>query len=250
MTRRADLPQSRADFHAAEGVLLVTRKPPRPTPTAKGQAPSVPANPLEGDEILLAVWNDGSVTALHGHVDLGTGIATALSQIVAEELDLELSQISMVLGHTASVPNQGATFASLSIQIHAAPLRAAAAQARAWLLKRAATINAKPNDYSALLVGHIELTLDINTPVKAPADYRIVGTSAPRIDIPAKATGALTFVHDMRIPGMLHGRVVRPPYAGADHGDFVGNTLESSGILLALWPSAKNTLIRHCESYV
>jgi len=227
MTRRADLPQSRADFHAADGVLLVTRKPPKPTPTAKGQAPSVPANPLEGDEILLAVWNDGSVTALHGHVDLGTGIATALSQIVAEELDIELSQIFMVLGHTASVPNQGATFASLSLQIHAAPLRAAAAQARAWLLKRAATINAKPNDYSELLVGHIELTLDIDTPVKAPADYRIVGTSAPRIDIPAKATGALTFVHDMRVPGMLHGRVVRPPYAGADHGDFVGNTLAS-----------------------
>ena len=227
MTRRADQPQSRADFHSANGVLLVTRKPPPPTPAAKGQPPTVPANPLEGDEILLAVWDDGSVTALHGHVDLGTGIATALAQIVAEELDLALSQISMLLGHTASVPNQGATIASASLQIHAAPLRAAAAQARAWLLARAAASQVAPTDYAALLVGHSELSLDLNTPLKDPADYRIVGTSAPRTDIPAKATGALTFVHDMRVPGMLHGRVVRPPYAGADHGDFIGNTLAS-----------------------
>ena len=58
-------------------------------------------------------------------------------------------------------------------------------------------------------------------------DYRLVGTSLPRVDLLDKATGALTFVHDMRLPGMLHGRVVRPPYAGADSGDFIGNTLES-----------------------
>ncbi|RYY54698.1 MAG: aldehyde dehydrogenase, partial [Comamonadaceae bacterium] len=64
-------------------------------------------------------------------------------------------------------------------------------------------------------------------PVKPQADYRLVGTPQPRVDIPAKLAGELSFVHDMRLPGMLHGRVVRPPYAGADHGDFIGNTLES-----------------------
>ena len=227
MTRRADVPRSRADFHAASGVLLVKRTPPVAMPLAQGQPPTVQANPLEGDEVLLAVWNDGSVTALHGHVDLGTGIATALAQIVAEELDVELSHINMVLGHTASVPNQGATIASASLQIHAAPLRAAASQARAWLVARAAATSVESTDYAALLAGHVELTLELNTPLKAPADYRIVGTSAPRSDIPAKATGALTFVHDMRVPGMLHGRVVRPPYLGADHGDCIGNTLAS-----------------------
>ena len=131
MTRRADLPLSRADFHTAKNVLLVKRQPALHIPPASGQPPSVPANPLEGDEVLLAVWDDGSVTALHGHVDLGTGIRTALAQVVAEELDAELSCINMVLGNTASVPNQGATIASASLQIHAAPLRAAAAQARA-----------------------------------------------------------------------------------------------------------------------
>jgi len=228
MTRRADQPQSRAAFQSASGVLLVTRKPPSAVMPAAGQPPLVQANPLEGDEILLAVWDDASVTALHGHVDLGTGIRTALAQVVAEELNIDISQITMVLGNTASVPNQGATIASASLQIHAAPLRAAAAQARAWLVARAAAMNLSPTAFTELLAGqHIELVLDLTTPLKSPAEHRIVGTSVPRIDIPAKATGALTFVHDMRVPGMLHGRVVRPPYAGADHGDFIGNTLAS-----------------------
>jgi nicotinate dehydrogenase subunit B len=247
---RALSPLTRADFHAAAGVLLVTREPPAPPPPVKGQPPFVGGNPAEGLEILLALWDDGSVTALNGHVDLGTGLRTALAQIVAEELDIRLDRVHMVLGDTTRTPNQGGTIASASIQIHAQPLRAAAAQARAWLLARAAQqlntdagqlqvrdgvigVAGAPADspsitYGELLTGqHIELTLALGTPLKSPADYRVVGTSAPRVDIPAKATGELVFVHDMRVPGMLHGRVVRPPYAGADHGDFIGNTLES-----------------------
>lgn len=223
--RRADTPKSRADLRAASGVLLVTRAPPPPGTPLAGQPAAVPANPAEGDEILIAVWSDGSVTALHGHVDLGTGLRTALAQIVAEELDVELGAVSMVLGDTALVPNQGATIASASIQIHAAPLRQAAAQARAWLVAQAGT---QPVDHHALLNGrHIELGLSFDVPVRSPADYRLVGTDAPRVDLTAKATGAQTFVHDKRLPGMLHGRVVRPPYAGVDAGEFVGNTLES-----------------------
>src|SRR5439155_15249703 len=82
--------------------------------------------------------------------------------------------------------------------------------------------------YAQLLNGrHVELKIDTGASLKSPAEYRVVGQSVPRIDIPAKATGELVFVHDMRVPGMLHGRVVRPPYAGVDAGDFVGNTLES-----------------------
>ncbi|MDO8385222.1 MAG: molybdopterin-dependent oxidoreductase [Polaromonas sp.] len=248
MTRRADIPLTRAGFRAATGVLLIMREPPPAPPPAPGQPALVSANPLEGVEILLAVWDDGSITALNGHVDLGTGIRTALGQIVAEELDVALDRVHVVLGHTASVPNQGATIASTSIQIHAAPLRAAAAQARAWLLERAALQlgadrsllgvrdglvsggdgAARSVAYGSLLNGqHVELALSADAVLKAPEDYRLVGTSQPRVDIPAKATGELTFVHDMRVPGMLHGRVVRPPYAGADHGDFIGNTLQA-----------------------
>ena len=73
MTRRADQPRTRADFHAATGVLLVSRPPPPAVPPAPGQPAAVPANPAEGPEILIALWDDGSATALAGHVDLGTG---------------------------------------------------------------------------------------------------------------------------------------------------------------------------------
>ncbi|CAN7165448.1 molybdopterin cofactor-binding domain-containing protein [Variovorax paradoxus] len=248
MTRRADLPRTRADFLSADGVLLVVREtPPAPAP-ANGQPTAVAGNPIEGDEILLAVWDDGSTSALNGHVDLGTGIQTALAQIVAEELELGMPCVRMMLGDTARAPNQGATIASASIQIHAQPLRLAAAQARAWLLARAAErlgvaaealqvrngvvrVAEAPDrriNYADLVAGQrTVLRLDPAAVPKDPADYRIVGTRQARVDIPAKLAGDLVFVHDMRVPGMLHGRVVRPPYAGADHGDFIGNTLES-----------------------
>ncbi|CAN7159651.1 molybdopterin cofactor-binding domain-containing protein [Variovorax paradoxus] len=248
MTRRADLPRTRADFLSADGVLLVVREtPPAPAP-ANGQPTAVAGNPIEGDEILLAVWDDGSASALNGHVDLGTGIQTALAQIVAEELELGMPCVRMMLGDTARAPNQGATIASASIQIHAQPLRLAAAQARAWLLARAAErlgvaadalqvrngvvrVAEAPDrriNYADLVAGQrTVLRLDPAAVPKDPADYRIVGTRQARVDIPAKLAGELLFVHDMRVPGMLHGRVVRPPYAGADHGEFIGNTLES-----------------------
>lgn len=248
MTRRADLPQTRAEFLAADGVLLVVREAPPPPPPAKGQPAFIASHPSEGDEVLLALWDDGSVSALNGHVDLGTGIQTALAQIVAEELDLGMPCVRMMLGDTARAPNQGATIASASIQIHAQPLRLAAAQARAWLLARAAErlgvavdalqvrngvvrVAEAPDRHVnyADLVAHQRtvLRLDLDTTPKNPADYRLVGTRQARVDIPAKLAGDLVFVHDMRVPGMLHGRVVRPPYAGADHGEFIGNTLEA-----------------------
>ena len=220
--RRADVPTSRAELRAACGVLLVSRPPPPAGLPAKGQPATVPSNPAEGDEILIAVWDDGSVTALHGHVDLGTGIGTALAQIVAEELELALDAVQVILGHTAITPNQGATIASSSIQIHAEPLRRAAAQARAWLAA------APGADVAEKLAGrHVELLLTSDAPLRSPDAYRVVGSSPPRVDIPAKVRGEAVFVHDQRVPGMLHGRVVRPPYAGVDAGDFVGNTLES-----------------------
>ncbi|MEZ2295620.1 molybdopterin cofactor-binding domain-containing protein [Variovorax sp. RCC_210] len=248
MTRRADLPQTRAEFLASDGVLLVVREAPPAPPPAKGQPALIAGNPIEGDEILLAVWDDGSASALNGHVDLGTGIQTALGQIVAEELDLGMPCVRMMLGDTARVPNQGATIASASIQIHSQPLRLAAAQARAWLLARAAErlgvavdalqvrngivrVTETPErhlGYAELVAGQrTVLRLDAKAQPKDPSDYRVVGTRQARVDIPAKLAGELVFVHDMRVPGMLHGRVVRPPYAGADHGEFIGNTLES-----------------------
>ena len=83
-----------------------------------------------GFETFIRITSDGSVTAFNGHVDLGTGIRTALGQIVAEELDVSFARVVVVLGDTSLAPNQGATIASETIQITAVPLRQAAAQAR------------------------------------------------------------------------------------------------------------------------
>ena len=92
------------------------------------------SGPQGAFETFIKITADGSVTAFNGHVDLGTGIRTALGQIVAEELDVSFARVVVVLGDTSRVPNQGATIASETIQITAVPLRKAAAQARQFLI--------------------------------------------------------------------------------------------------------------------
>src|SRR6266576_4582533 len=137
-------------------------------------------------ETFIKITSDGSVTAYNGHVDLGTGIRTALGQIVAEELDVSFARVVVVLGDTSLVPNQGATIASETIQITAVPLRKAAAQARQFLIARAAARLELPVEdlsiedglirgphnrsvsYGELISGDsIRLELDNDIPVKA-----------------------------------------------------------------------------------
>ena len=138
MSMRAAQVHSRADIFQAQGVLRIVRSPLPLAPTVPGQPAFVYSTADEGAECFIALWDDGSVTALHGHVDLGTGLRTALTQIVAEELSMSPSRVHMLMGMTGVSPNQGATIASASIQVHTAPLRAAAAQAAQWLLQQAA----------------------------------------------------------------------------------------------------------------
>ncbi|MGX9428522.1 MULTISPECIES: molybdopterin cofactor-binding domain-containing protein [Bradyrhizobium] len=195
-------------------------------------------------ETFIKITADGFVTAYNGHVDLGTGIRTALGQVVAEELDVSFARVVVVLGDTSQTPNQGPTIASETMQISAVPLRKAAAQARLFLAARAAErldlssdelvvedglIRGKDNrsvTYGELIADEtIRLELADDVPVKTVDAYSVVGRSVPRVDLPAKATGELVYVHDVRVPGMLHGRVVRPPYAGVDAGPFVGTSL-------------------------
>lgn len=254
-----NLPQPQA-LHtrllARPGALLVVRQPVAPPKPAPGQPGTATDYVQPTPEIFVAVLADDSAPqgwralAFNGHVDLGTGIRTALAQIVAEELEVPLDHLEMVLGHTAAAPNQGPTIASASIQISAVPLRRAAAQAREQLLALAAaqwqvpaehlhardgTVRfASGSDTRTLHYGqllqhqHLRLTLappEQEVRLKPASDYRLVGRSAARVDIPAKATGELSFVHDVRVPGMRHGRVVRPPYPGRDGGDFIGRCL-------------------------
>lgn len=222
-------------------LLIVDSIQPPPGLVPKGQTPQL--KPKE-QGLFIAICDSGEIYAFNGHVDLGTGIKTSLGQIVAEELYLNTAQVQMVLGDTQRAPNQGATIASATLQISAIPLRNAAAEARRWLLTRAqerlgtqaeslilkegviSTAGGKRVTYAELVSGgHYVVNISGDAPLKQQKDYQIVGTSSPRVDIPAKATGELTYVHDMRVPGMLHGRVVRPPYAGYDSGSFVGTSL-------------------------
>ncbi len=230
MTDHREIPKTR--YMSAADVLLVVND------VSLGDAA----------ELYIAIDADSRVIAFNGHVDLGTGIRTSLAQIVAEELSTPFEQVEMVLGATSAAPNQGATIASETIQITAVPLRQAAATARHHLLARAAErmgvarerlileggiIRADGGENWQLSFGdivagdHVRLSIDNEAVLKPAADYRLVGSSRPRVDIPEKATGRWTYVHDVRVPGMLHGRVVRPPYAGFDHGDHVGNSLIS-----------------------
>src|SRR5579863_10712631 len=142
-------------------------------------------------ETFIKITTDGSVTAFNGHVDLGTGIQTALGQIVAEELDVSLARVVVVLGDTARVPNQGATIASETIQISAVPLRNAAAQARQFLVARAAERLELPLEELSIedglvrghnrsvsygeLIGGDDLRLELrdDVKVKSTGDYRI-----------------------------------------------------------------------------
>ncbi|MDP2005164.1 MAG: molybdopterin-dependent oxidoreductase [Rubrivivax sp.] len=186
----------------------------------------------------LALGADGRVTVYSGKVDLGTGVKTALTQMMADELDLPMDRIQMVMGDTATTVDQGQTAGSLSISIGGQQLRRACATARQVITSRAAaTWGVKPEDiaytgdgrvqvrgdasrnapYATLLAsgGTQSVEVDAKAPFKKPADHRYVGKSVPRVDIPAKVTGEFTYIHDFKLPGMLHARVLRPAGIGA-----------------------------------
>jgi CO/xanthine dehydrogenase Mo-binding subunit len=229
---------TRREFLQGSGALIVSFSLAGSAAPALGQTTGAPAKPVALDQVdsFLAIGRDGRVRLFTGKVDLGTGVRTALRQIAAEELDVAIQQIDLIEGDTDLTPDQGPTFGSLSIQIGGVQIRQAAATARRALLEMAAKrLGAPPEDlevrhgvvrlkadptksvsYSEV-VGDREfnLTVDKQAPSKKPADYTVVGKSVPRVDIPAKVTGEWTFMHDVRVPGMLHGRVVRPPAMGA-----------------------------------
>ena len=194
--------------------------------------PSLVANPRLGD--WLRVLPDGVVEIRSGKVELGQGVITALAQVAAEELDLDVARVRMVAAVTGISPDEGYTSGSLSIQYSGAALRVACAEARAIYLGVAAGRWNVPADVLTVQDGTIaapdgrttsywELADDglLDRPAaglaepKAASGYRIVGTSVPRLDLPDKLAPRPRFVHDMALDGMLYGRVVRPPSRGA-----------------------------------
>ena len=203
----------------------------------KAAAPRTLPGSLDSNRRLdrwLRINRNETVTVYPGKVEIGQGILTALTQIVAEELDVSLERIRLAPTDTSYSPDEGVTSGSRSIQEGGNALRHAAAEARELLLDRAAAklgvsleqLTVEDGVVSARGGGSVsywQLTTDDLLAREASGDavpkssvlHTIVGTPAPRRDLPTKVAGAPAFIHDLELPGMLHGRVVRPPSYGA-----------------------------------
>ena len=174
---------------------------------------------------------EGTITIFSGKVEYGQGLKTALAQIAADELDVPLEKIRMVMGDTEATPDEGMTVGSMSLQTSGNAIRQAAAEARHVMLKMALEeLEAWPEDLlvedgqiidqkSGTSTSYWKLQggKAFNTKVKGQAQpksakqYQLVGTSAARVDLINKVTGTHTYVQDLELDHMVHGRVVRPP---------------------------------------
>ena len=214
---------------------------------AGGAVIKPPLAPVQLDT-WLAIKTDGDVVAYFGKMDMGQGVDVAIAQIVAEELDVPFERISVVMGDTAWTVNQGGASGSTGIQKGGIALRNAAAEARRVLVDLASVRLGIPADrlgvvdgvvavagdparkigYGELIGGRYfdvpmswngkfgnDLVAEGKAKPKPPSAYKIVGQSLPRFDVPAKVFGKLDYVTDIKVPGMLHGRMIRPPVAGA-----------------------------------
>jgi nicotinate dehydrogenase subunit B len=191
-----------------------------------------PATPDPGQvDTWLAIHPDTTATLFLGFVELGQGTTTALPQVAAEELDLDLGQIRVASVETNVTPNQGGTYSSASIFRGSPQVRAAAAEARQALLQMASTRLNAPVEQLVVAAGLVsaagapgrkvsygeligdkrfDLKVSGKAPVKSPDKYRIVGRPERRKDIPAKVSGQYGYIQHERLEGMLHARVVRP----------------------------------------
>jgi len=228
---------SRREFLAASGALIIgfslassslrAQKPPGPKLPG-----SLDANPMLDSWIRIDA--DSSITVFTGKAELGQGVKTALIQIAAEQLYVAPQRIRLITADTRQTPDEGYTAGSNSMKDSGTAIMNAAAQVREILIARAserlavAADRLKAQDGAVVTddgrrLGFGELVGDSLTKVRAegqsklkdPATYSVVGKAMPRVDIPAKVTGGVAYVQDLRLPGMVHARVVRPPSYGA-----------------------------------
>ena len=228
---------TRREFLAAGGALIIgfslapsslrAQKPPGPKLPG-----SLDANPML--DSWLRIDADGGITLFTGKAELGQGVKTALIQIAAEQLYVSPQRIRLITADTRQTPDEGYTAGSNSMKDSGTAIMNAAAQVREILIARAAERLGVPADRlkaqegavvadDGRRVGFGELVVDGLTKVRAdgqsklkdPAAYSVIGKSMSRVDIPAKVTGGAAYVQDLRLPGMVHARVVRPPGYGA-----------------------------------
>ena len=235
------LTPSRRDFLKSAGLMMVGFSASAVTARqALAQSPINVAGTIDGTQLdsWIAIGADDSITVLAGKSELGQGMRTLQLQLAAEELNVPIGSITLVMCISGVTPNQGLTVGSLSTQTQFGPsgLRVAIMTARDALLQLAAQLFDAPlsdlivNDgvisqisnpsqkvsYGQLIFGkRFNLTLNPTAVPKDPSKWRVLGKSVPRVDIPAKAKGTFQYVQKVRVPGMLHGKVVRPATVGA-----------------------------------
>ena len=242
---------SRRFLFQAGSALLVSFSAGSVLPRAARAAQGAVRPPLTPEQLdsFIALQPDGQFVAFYGKMDPGQGVDVAIGQIVAEELDVPASSVRVIQGDTAQTVNQGGASGSTGIEKAGVTLRYAAAEAKRVLVERAAPrLSAAPADLVTLdgfvavgadpsrrvayqdLIGdgYFETALQWNGKIgndllsrgvaqpKSPAEYRVVGQSVPRSDIGENAFGQLKYVTDIRLPGMLHARMIRPPVVGAE----------------------------------
>jgi nicotinate dehydrogenase subunit B len=225
---------SRRDFLKTSGALIVAFS--ARTQAQQGAIQGSPA--LNQVDSWIAISADGSVTAYSGKEELGQGISTAQAQLVAEELAVPFDKVNLIYCDTAITPDQAHTSGSQShpANFNHSNLAQAAATARETLFRLASERLGQPVDqltasggvisvkndpskkigYGQLLGGKkFSLTVNPSAKRRDPREWTVLGKPVPRPDLPALVTGKFEFVHNVRLPGMLHGRVVRPPAMGA-----------------------------------
>ena len=220
---------SRRSFLKTSGVLLVGFR------TLRAQGPLQGSPPLNQLDSWIAIAADGSITAYSGKEELGQGISTAQQQLVAEELSVPFNRVKLIYCDTALTPDQAHTSGSQShpANFNSDNLAQAGATAREALFRMASQKLGVPVDrltasngvisdgsqqvtYGQLVEGKkFSLALDPKAKRKSPSEWTILGKPIPRPDLPDLVTGKFEFVHNVRLPDMLHGRVVRPPSVGA-----------------------------------
>lgn len=231
---------SRREFLKNSGVLIVSfSAAPLVEPFALGQGPFA-THPSHIDPTKLDSWiavgSDGTVTAYTGKCDLGQGMLTAQTQLVAEELCVSMDRVKLIQCDTSVAPDQGTTSGSQSTptNFNSESLAQATATAREALISLAAKHLGEPADqlsaadgivtgkngrriaYQELIGGkRFDIPLSATAKRRQPAQWTVLGKPIPSLDRAALMTGQFEFVHNVRVPGMLHGRVVRPPEVGA-----------------------------------
>jgi len=228
---------NRRDFLKASGGLIVSF-------SLRAQGPLQGSPPLNQLDSWISIAADGSITAYSGKEELGQGISTAQQQLVAEELSVPFNRVKLIYCDTALTPDQAHTSGSQShpANFNTDNLGQAGATAREALFRMASQKLGVPVEqltasdgvvsggskrvtYGQLVEGKkFSLALDPKAKRKSPSQWTVLGKPIPRPDLPDLVTGKFEFVHNVRLPGMLHGRVVRPPSVGAT----VANVDESS----------------------